>query len=141
MCGLTLGIYFGVPFFICGPPSCHVQGLIVFSTPFGFPETLWGTLIWDPPLLGTQGYILLFNWRSLVEGFFFWSMGEQQNVKQSIPKLRFLTKKKWIFENSSKGRPKNQNGHPFLVVTGFFSIILKRMHMRKKVVRTFFQEY
>ena len=47
---------------------------------------------------GNIGVFLILNftpldWRSLVEGFFFLSMGIHQNLKQSIPKLRFLAKK------------------------------------------------
>ena len=139
MCGLTLGIYFGVPFFICGPPSCHVQGLIVFSTPFGFPETLWGTLIWDPPLLGTQGYILLFNWRSLVEGFFFWSMGEQQNVKQSIPKLRFLTKKNEFSKIPVRDAQKTKMATRFWSSRGFSQLSWKECIWEKKLWEPFFK--
>ena len=56
------------------------------------------------------------------------------------PETKIFGGKKSIFENSSRGRPKNQNGRPFSAFTLFFSIILKIMHLSKKNGRTFFQE-
>ena len=57
------------------------------------------------------------------------------------PKTKIFGEKESIFKNSSRGGPKNQNGRPFSAVTLFLSIILKRMHLSKKVVRRFFKEY
>ena len=67
-------------------------------------------------------------------------MGIHQNLKQ-YPKTKILGEKKSIFKNASRGVPKNQNGRRFSVVTWFLSIILKSMHLSKKVDRTFFKEY
>ena len=37
MCGLALGIFFRVPFFINGPPSCPHQGLLEWPDCFFLP--------------------------------------------------------------------------------------------------------
>ena len=67
--------------------------------------------------------------------------GNPSKSEAIYPKTKIFGEKKSIFENSSRGRPKNQNGRRFSAVTSFLSIILKSMHFSKKVVRTFFKEY
>ena len=65
--------------------------------------------------------------------------GNPPKSEAIYPKTKIFGEKKSIFENSSGGRPKNQNGRPFSAVSLFFSIILKSMHLSKKVVEPFFK--
>ena len=67
--------------------------------------------------------------------------GNPSKSEAIYPKTKIFGEKKSIFENSSRGRPKNQNGRPFSAGTTIFSIILKSIHLSKKGVRTFFKEY
>ena len=48
---------------------------------------------WCQLVTDYQLSLVILYWRSLVKGLFFWSIGERQNLKQYIPKLRFLAKK------------------------------------------------
>ena len=67
--------------------------------------------------------------------------GNPSKSEAIYPKTKIFGEKKSIFENSSRGGPKNQNGRRFLAVASFLSVILKSMHLSKKAVITFFKEY